>query len=64
MNDSTPNSASSIRLPPLASSAAMATTNWKIPATINWMPNRTATTSTVRSGQIRTTTPSSSVMMP
>ena len=64
MMDSTASKASSTRVPPVRSSIASAATNLNIPDTISWMPNSTAMTSSVSSGQTSTATPAASVMMP
>src|SRR4051794_31792904 len=61
---SKPNSASSTRPPPLASSTANAATNQNTPAMNNCTPNNTASTATVGSGQISTTSPIARVKTP
>src|SRR5487761_1747921 len=64
MTESTPRIASRTRVPPVRSSAASAATNLKMPETINWIPNSTASTSSVSLGQTSTVIPATGVSRP
>src|SRR6478752_1751415 len=64
MTESTPSSASMVRVPPLSSVRARPSTKRMIPATTSWMPNSSARTTTVLPGQIIASTPTTTVTAP